>query len=193
MINYYQYRYEENEHLYGPGVRLVVFCQGCSLHCPGCVNKHLWGFGEGKNIATEKIVELCFEVEGITLLGGEPLDQSEGILDIIKALKRNGKTVVLFTGYNLKELNSSSQRESWKLSDIVISGRYFEKKRSIFMQFRGSTNQRVYTHKGKYKGYKVKDGKTVALFRINENGVIEVGGFQDEELKELTEKILINI
>ena len=99
MINYKTYSYEENEHLYGPGKRLLLFTQGCSLHCKGCVNKHLWQFGVGANITVEEVLGLCQDVEGITLHGGEPLDQSEGVLEIVKALKSVGKTVILFTGY----------------------------------------------------------------------------------------------
>lgn len=189
MINYKTYSYEENEHLYGPGKRLLLFTQGCSLRCKGCVNKHLWQFGVGANITVEKVLELCQDVEGITLHGGEPLDQSEGVLEIVKALKSVGKTVILFTGYQYKELSKSSQKRVWSLSDLVVSGRYIEEKRNIYLQFRGSTNQRVYRHKGKYKDYQIKDGKSVAVIRLNENGKMQSRGFRNQELEELLQEI----
>jgi anaerobic ribonucleoside-triphosphate reductase activating protein len=189
MINYKTYSYEENEHLYGPGKRLLLFTQGCSLHCKGCVNKHLWQFGVGANITVEEVLELCQDVEGITLHGGEPLDQSEGVLEIVKALKSVGKTVILFTGYQYKELSKSSQKRVWSLSDLVVSGRYIEEKRNIYLQFRGSTNQRVYRHKGKYKDYQIKDGKSVAIIRLNENGEMQSRGFRNQELEELLQEI----
>lgn len=189
MINYKTYSYEENEHLYGPGKRLLLFTQGCSLHCKGCVNKHLWQFGVGANITVEEVLGLCQDVEGITLHGGEPLDQSEGLLEIVKALKSVGKTVILFTGYQYKELSKSSQKRVWELSDLVISGRYVESKRNIYLQFRGSTNQRVYRHRGKYKDYRVKDGKSVAVIRLNENGKMQSRGFRNQELEELLQAI----
>jgi anaerobic ribonucleoside-triphosphate reductase activating protein len=189
MINYKTYSYEENEHLYGPGKRLLLFTQGCSLHCKGCVNKHLWQFGVGANITVEEVLELCQDVEGITLHGGEPLDQSEGVLEIVKALKSVGKTVILFTGYQYKELSKSSQKRVWSLSDLVVSGRYIEEKRNIYLQFRGSTNQRVYRHKGKYKDYQIKDGKSVAVIRLNENGKMQSRGFRNQELEELLQEI----
>ena len=132
MINYKTYSYEENEHLYGPGKRLLLFTQGCSLRCKGCVNQHLWQFGVGAHITVEEVLELCQDVEGITLHGGEPLDQSEGILEVVKALKNAGKTVILFTGYQYKELSKLSQKRAWGLSDLVISGRYVESKRNIY-------------------------------------------------------------
>ncbi len=189
MINYKTYSYEENEHLYGPGKRLLLFTQGCSLHCKGCVNKHLWQFGVGANITVEEVLELCQDVEGITFHGGEPLDQSGGVLEIVKALKSAGKTVILFTGYQYKELSKSSQKRVWSLSDLVVSGRYIEEKRNIYLQFRGSTNQRVYRHKGKYKDYQIKDGKSVAIIRLNENGEMQSRGFRNQELEELLQEI----
>ena len=190
MINFKTYSYEENEHLYGPGKRLLLFCQGCSLHCPGCVNKHLWDFGVGENITPQEVVELCKDVEGITLHGGEPLDQAEGVLEIIKLLKANNKTVILFTGYKFKELETLHQKLSWKLSDLVVSGRYEQDKRNIYLQFRGSTNQRVYRHKGKYKNYNIKDGKTIALLRLSDKGSVSIRGFQDDNLTKLLNSLL---
>ena len=146
MINYATYSYEENEHLYGPGKRLLLFTQGCSIRCKGCVNSHLWNFGEGTDATAEEIVRLCesYDIEGITLHGGEPLDQAEGLLEIAKSLKLKGKTVILFTGYTYKQLLLKSQRALWKIADIVVSGRYDESKRNIYLQFRGSTNQKIY-------------------------------------------------
>lgn len=189
MLNIKTYSYEENEHLFGPGRRLVVFCQGCSLHCKGCVNQHLWQFGVGRNISTEEIVALCDESEGITLHGGEPLDQSEGILEVIRAVKTAGKTVVLFTGYQRKELHEQSRIRAWYLADIVISGRYMEDKKNIYLQFRGSTNQRVICHSGKYKNYLIHDGKSVAIFRLNEHGSFVGRGFQDKELQDFVQEL----
>jgi anaerobic ribonucleoside-triphosphate reductase activating protein len=189
MINYKTYSYEENEHLYGPGRRLLLFTQGCSLRCKGCVNQHLWQFGIGANISAQEVLELCQDVEGITLHGGEPLDQSEGILEVVKALKSVGKTVILFTGYQYKELSKSSQKRVWSLSDLVVSGRYIEEKRNIYFQFRGSTNQRVYRHKGKYKDYQIKDGKSVAIIRLKENGEMQSRGFRTYELEQLINEI----
>ena len=103
-------------------------------------------------------------------------------------MKRQGKTVVLFTGYIFKELNKV-QKEAWLSSDIVISGRYEKRKRNIYLQFRGSTNQKVFTHKGKYKDYKIKDGQTVAILSFNEQGEMQSRGFRTDELEQLLNEI----
>ena len=188
MINIHRYEVVENEHLYGPGKRLLLFTQGCSLHCKGCTNQHLWTFGIGKDVTTTEILNQLDDLEGITLHGGEPLDQAEALGKLIKKIKEQGKSVILFTGYTYKELDSI-QRQAWLSSDIVISGRYEEEKRNIYLQFRGSTNQKVFTHKGKYKNYKIKDGQTVAILSFDEHGEMQSLGFRTEELEQLLKEI----
>lgn len=186
MINYYEYCIVENEHLYGPGKRVLIFLQGCSIHCEGCVNRHLWAFGCGKSATTEEVLEFCVknEVEGITLHGGEPLDQAAGLYPIVKGLKEKDFSIILFTGYNKKELNSV-QKKIWNLSDLIVCGRFDIKKRNVYLQFRGSTNQRVIRRKGKYKGYCIKDGETVAILTVRENGSLNIKGFYTDDIAEL--------
>ena len=72
MINIHRYEVVENEHLYGPGKRLLLFTQGCSLRCKGCTNQHLWEFGKGIDVTIEEILNQCNDLDGITLHGGEP-------------------------------------------------------------------------------------------------------------------------
>lgn len=176
----------KNEHLYGPGKRFLIFLQGCSLHCKGCVNEHLWEFGKGNNISVDNILTICKEnnVDGITFHGGEPLDQAHELVDVVRLLKQNGFSIVLFTGYNKKEL-TDEQLHVWNNADIVVCGRFVETKKNLYLQFRGSTNQRVITHKGKYKDYKVKDGKTVAIFTLDGSGNVNIKGFRSGDVNEL--------
>lgn len=190
MINYYEYCVVENEHLYGPGKRVLLFLQGCSIHCEGCVNRHLWDFGKGKNATSQEILAFCREnhVDGITLHGGEPLDQAEGLYQIVKTLKDEQFTVILFTGYTKKEL-SISQKRIWNLSDIVVCGRFDLKKRNEYLQFRGSTNQRVIRRNGRYKHYQIQDGKTAAIFTINSEGNLNIKGFYTEDIAVLSKMV----
>lgn len=176
----------ENEHLYGPGKRLLLFLQGCSLHCEGCINQHLWPFEGGDFISTNELIRLCEinGVEGITIHGGEPLDQAKDLLDLVLQVKKRGLTIVLFTGYIKQELDVI-QRKIWDLADIVVAGRFQMKKRNVNLQFRGSTNQKVYTHRGAYKHYKVTDGYTTAVLTIYENGEMDVNGFLTEDISKL--------
>ena len=189
MIRIHKMMLVENEHLYGPGKRLLLFLKGCSIHCDGCVNSHLWSFDGGTPVSSKDVLDIIVknDLEGITLHGGEPLDQADGLIEIIKEVKSINKTIILFTGYIKKEL-SGKKLKIWNLSDIVVAGRFQMKKRNIYLQFRGSTNQKVYFHKGKYKNYKLIDGFTTAMFTIDENGNMDVNGFLTEEISDLAKK-----
>ena len=98
MINVHCYEVVENEHLYGPGKRLLLFTQGCALRCNGCTNQHLWEFGKGIDVTTDEILSQCNDLDGITLHGGEPLDQANALIELIKKLQPQRKTVCRFTG-----------------------------------------------------------------------------------------------
>lgn len=186
MIRIHKIMIVENEHLYGPGKRVLLYLKGCSLHCEGCINPHLWPFEGGTMVEPREILELCSKenIEGITIHGGEPLDQADGLIELIDLIKVSGKTVILFTGYIKKELDSK-QKYVWNKSDIVVAGRFQLKKRNVNLQFRGSTNQRVYIHDGPYKNYKLSDGFTTAILTINEDGSMDVNGFLTEDISKL--------
>ena len=186
MIRIHRLVVVDNEHLYGPGKRLLLFLQGCSIHCNGCVNKHLWSFDGGKDYTTEELIKICIDekVEGVTFHGGEPLDQAYELYSFANRIKDINLSIVLFTGYLKKELDKL-QKKIWNMSDIVIAGRFDIKKRNVNLQFRGSTNQKVYMHKGKYKNYKIEDGYTTAIICIDENGDMNVNGFYTDDIAKL--------
>lgn len=91
----------ENEHLYGPGKRVLVYLKGCSIRCDGCVNKHLWSFDGGKLTKPNEILDYCKDNDavGITIHGGEPLDQAHELKELVDLFKKNHLTIILFTGY----------------------------------------------------------------------------------------------
>ncbi len=186
MINIQKQMIVENEHLYGPGKRLLLYLKGCSLHCEGCINPHLWTFEGGTPIFEDEILDICRkeQLEGLTIHGGEPLDQANELIKIVKLLKLNGFTIILFTGYIKKELNKT-QENIWNMADLVVAGRFEFKKRNVNLQFRGSTNQRIYKHTGPYKNYKIKDGFTTAIITIDENGSMDINGFLTDDVVKL--------
>ncbi len=176
----------ENEHLYGPGKRVLIFLKGCSIHCNGCVNKHLWPFEGGDLISAKDVLAYCKKEKavGITIHGGEPLDQARDLKELANLLKENNLTIILFTGYLKRELNKD-QLYVWQSSDMVVAGRFVLEKRNVNLQFRGSTNQRVFRHKGPYKNYRLNDGYTTAVISIDENGKMDVNGFLTDDIKRL--------
>lgn len=187
MIRIHKMMIVENEHLYGPGKRLLLYLKGCSLHCKGCINPHLWPFEGGTMVNSQDILNFCIKehLDGITIHGGEPLDQADGLTELVDLIKKSNKTIILFTGYIKKELNKN-QKYIWNQSDIVVAGRFQINKRNVNLQFRGSTNQRVYMHNGPYKNYKLEDGYTTAILTINEDGSMDINGFLTDDILKLT-------
>ena len=82
----------------GPGIRFVIFTQGCPLRCQYCHNPDTWKLKEGKKVSTEALMEKIIKIKpyiersggGITISGGEPTMQPDFILDLLKKAKAEG-------------------------------------------------------------------------------------------------------
>ena len=98
----------------GPGVRAVVFLQGCSLACPGCQNPETQHPNRGEFMTSVELADWVLSREGITgvtFSGGEPLEQLEDGLDLTIGLVRNRRpdfSIGIFTGYTLQELGTGN-------------------------------------------------------------------------------------
>jgi len=89
----------------GPGVRTVIFFQGCDIHCKGCQNPSSWDISKGKPYETDELVKLLREKvinKKITLSGGEPLMQKDAVSEIVKKLP--DFDIALYTGHELNEV-----------------------------------------------------------------------------------------
>ena len=134
----------------GPGKRLVVWTQGCSKGCKNCFNPATWKF-EGLNISPIDIIKEIRDVDGVTISGGDPLEQ-EDILDLLIPLYdlNLSKGIILFSGYTIDEINNSSLRECLNYIDVLIDGRYIDELR-ISNNFKGSENQNIIYFSDKIK------------------------------------------
>lgn len=133
----------------GPGKRLGIWFQGCSLHCPGCISADTWGFDE-KHRAHCVAVEQCLadlepwlnEAEGITITGGEPFDQAEALHELLAGLRRRrSPDILVYSGYALESLRARFEK-TLALMDVLISDPYEESMPQTFA-LRGSDNQRM--------------------------------------------------
>jgi len=135
----------------GPGIRYVVFAQGCKHNCKGCQNPHTHSFEGGSIVEVDSIISEMKRnplLDGITLSGGEPFEQAEGFAQLAKKARGNGYNVITYTGYTYEDiLRCKHQRSGWdeliENSDIIVDGRYEENKRNLMLSFRGSENQRI--------------------------------------------------
>ena len=135
----------------GPGIRLAVFAQGCPHNCPYCHNPETHDFNTGKEYSAGEILRMYDAnplLRGITLTGGEPLCQPEGMLELARCVHERGGDIFCYTGYTFEEL-LAMMRENPQLDKLLrlvntlVDGRYIHAERDLTLRFRGSKNQRV--------------------------------------------------
>ena len=132
----------------GPGNRFVLWTQGCSKGCSECFNPETWSTNIYKELSPIELFELIknFEVDGITISGGDPLEQEDELLELLMLLStmRLSKGVILFSGFTRAEISSNIIREKClSYIDVLIDGRY-EKNLKVDFSLRGSSNQEFY-------------------------------------------------
>lgn len=180
---------EEQSFIYGPGCRFVIWVQGCSIHCKGCWNKKMWSFKENEVLSVEelynKIDNEKFLIEGITLLGGEPLDQFEEVSQLISKCRKNGLSTMLFTGYEMNEIIEKEMTSILNNSDILITGRFDQSKRTLNYQWIGSINQNIHFLTDRYKSFEKIDSNYIEV-SIDESGCTTILGFPAEGFRKET-------
>lgn len=117
-------------HTNGPGARAVVWLQGCSLACPGCFNPETHSFEAGRRETVEdvlaKIQESGGKIEGVTISGGEPLQQPAAVLSLVQQIRKHTElSILMFSGFSWDEIQSIPQSEAILQSiDLLIAGRF---------------------------------------------------------------------
>lgn len=143
----------------GYGKRLGVWVQGCKKECVGCISPELRSFSAGHVLTAEQILDKLPRdaiIDGLTISGGEPFEQVEGILELIKMFRsRYTEDILIFTGYTMEELyhgKSDKIKEIFENIAVLVDGQYIESKNSG-VGLRGSDNQRIHVFKchEKYK------------------------------------------
>ncbi|AZC18239.1 MULTISPECIES: 4Fe-4S single cluster domain-containing protein [Pseudomonas] len=129
----------------GPGRRLGIWFQGCSIRCPGCISADTWGPGQRRLDIDQLLTQLApwlREADGITLSGGEPFDQFEALLLLLQGLRRQSPVdILVYSGYPLERLQPQL-RKAEGLIDGLISDPY-EERLEQSLALRGSDNQRL--------------------------------------------------
>ncbi|HIU70879.1 MAG TPA: 4Fe-4S cluster-binding domain-containing protein [Candidatus Enterosoma merdigallinarum] len=136
----------------GPGVRIVVFFQGCIHHCPFCQNPTTWPFEMGTDVPlseVEKVIEKnSRNTSGVTLSGGDPFCSLDDAIALARFCKEEQHlNVICFTGFTFEELLERGKKDMRYLVllsyiDSLVDGRFLLSLRSIAINNRGSRNQR---------------------------------------------------
>lgn len=146
----YLYRIYHNSTVDGPGRRSVIQFAGCSIRCDGCYIPETHEQANGKLTSIEKIVEeidkKSGEHDGVTILGGEPFDQSVGLEILVEQLKEKGFHLVIYSGYTLESLLEQESEIINRIldkTDLLIDGSFQRELASKAGEYRGSSNQRL--------------------------------------------------
>ncbi len=143
----------------GPGVRVSLFVSGCNHHCKGCFNEVAWNFEYGNEFTDETINKVLKDldrdyIEGLSLLGGEPLEHAnqKGLLPLIKKVKEKfpNKTIWCYTGFDFEKDVLGNMYKNWEETkelveniDVIVDGKFEQELKNPSLKFRGSENQRL--------------------------------------------------
>jgi anaerobic ribonucleoside-triphosphate reductase activating protein len=138
----------------GPHRRFAIWVRGCSLRCAGCCNPELFdpgGEAVGVDALGLRAARDAHGLEGITVLGGEPLEQTGGVTDLAEHARALGLGVIVFTGYTRAEAEARSGfARLWSTLDTLVDGRFEAASRDRVRRFVGSTNQRLHHRTDRY-------------------------------------------
>jgi anaerobic ribonucleoside-triphosphate reductase activating protein len=176
-----------NSQVNGPGRRMVIWLQGCSKCCVGCINHDYWANEPRMLIPVTQVASMAMEIngiEGITFSGGEPFEQAAELYQLSTILKDNGYSIMSYSGLTYDELNNNNKDHQLLLSrlDILIDGS-FKKELAKPLLWRGSSNQRVYFLTDRYRNYSDKTDIIDQRMELSLQGnTLALSGSIEEEL-----------
>lgn len=188
-------RIEKNTKVEGFGIRYCIWVQGCSIRCEGCANQGLWEFGQAPLYSVDEIVSDILaqkdRIEGITIMGGEPMDQKSAIAQLLPRVRSKGYTIIVFTGYvyeDLKRRGDADIEVIMENVDLLIDGPFIKKLLDFSRPWIGSINQRYLFLSGRYSEQMIEKANTKLKIeiRIGTDGRIKINGMNDmNKLKRL--------
>uniref|UniRef100_A0A832IAM3 Radical SAM protein n=1 Tax=Pseudothermotoga hypogea TaxID=57487 RepID=A0A832IAM3_9THEM len=177
----------------GPGRRVGLWTQGCSIRCRGCMSKHAWEFDETKAMSLERVAEILtlYDCERLTISGGEPFDQPEALLKLLKMIRPNFKDILLYTGYRFETIEEKFS-DHLELIDAVVDSPFIEGLESDYA-YKGSENQRLFvlnpSLRDEYDRWSKLKKQKLLQIKTTENGVFIIGVPYQRDV----EKILSNL
>lgn len=133
----------------GKGIRTVIWTQGCSHNCSFCHNPSTHDFKGGELVDIEDVIERLENLEGqdgVTFSGGDPMFQPKPCSVLAKKVHELGMNVWAYTGFTYEELINSNNKDILDFLsniDVLIDGKFDITKKSLDLEFRGSSNQRI--------------------------------------------------
>lgn len=164
----------------GPGWRTVIWTQGCTLKCTGCFNPETHSKMNGSlmpvSFVLQTVLSYRSKIQGITISGGEPLQQLPGLLAFLTEIRRTTDlSVLLFSGYDWVEINRMPKANLLlPLIDVLIAGRYIAGQR-LAHELIGSSNKTVHFLTRRYSSADLAEVPEAEII-LNQNGEIIFSG-----------------
>lgn len=169
----------------GPGRRVGIWTQGCSIRCPSCISRHSWDTDRGERLSVESLLERIgpqlTDCDGVTVSGGEPFDQPAALAQLIEGLRRRGiADILLYSGYRAELLQERHPRILERIAALV-DGEFIRGCETNDI-WKGSDNQRLITFtpdsglQERYRTYAACPATERRLQVIGTNGTVMVVG-----------------
>ncbi len=134
----------------GPGIRFVIFFQGCTHNCYKCHNPETHDINKGKEMSVDEIINKIKNVpltDGVTLSGGDPLMQIDDCLELCKKIKKElNLNIIVYTGYTYEQIIKMTKpqyKELFNYIDYLIDGPFIYDLLDLSLKYKGSSNQRI--------------------------------------------------
>lgn len=184
-------------HANGPGARAVVWTQGCSLHCPGCINPLTHSHKprilvDPQQLADSIVAIPC--IEGITVTGGEPFEQPVAVGPLCRAVGESGLSVMVFTGWTYKSICQHRDEAIQNLLgqiDILVAGPFIKRLADKDLLWRGSSNQQIRLLTDRYSPDILQENKQLQVEgQLTSGASLQVTGFPEKsDIAALTERL----
>lgn len=135
----------------GPGLRRVLFSQGCKHNCRGCFNPSTHCYDGGELRDMDELLDDIRKnsmLKGITFSGGDPFEQASKFAYMAEKIKETNLNIWCYTGYTFEYIfEHRNEHEGWEQLlnniDVLVDGKFEEDKKSNNLKYRGSSNQRI--------------------------------------------------
>lgn len=169
----------------GPGLRFCIWVQGCHHRCEGCFARDTWDPDMGREVSVENVIAQlrgAEGIQGITLLGGEPMEQAEGLCRVAEAARAAGLSVITFTGNTYEDLlarKDPAVTQLLALTDVLVDGPYRKEEPEDTRPLVGSKNQRFLFLTDRYCQADMDALRNAFEVRVDEKGRIQINGMGD--------------
>jgi anaerobic ribonucleoside-triphosphate reductase activating protein len=174
----------------GPGLRSVLWVQGCPKRCPGCWNPSFLKKDGGQWMEVEEVflqLTRSPRIEGVTFLGGEPFAQAEALFELALLLKAKNLSLMAYSGSTLPQLKAQGQAQRGLLSqcDLLVDGEFLRDQAGPYL-WRGSKNQRIHFLTGRYREWEGRVDEEYRDFELFlEEGRVILTGDPSPEVMEM--------